>query len=63
MVCKMNLDLFFIRIYQIVRMYWKSVRQQNLPVTIKYPEMVAEIFSNFEGNEIPTFGKDNLWFL
>ena len=51
------------QIYQFSRMYWKSVRQQNLPVTIKYPEMVAEIFPHFEGNEIPTFGKDNLWFL
>ena len=41
----------------------KFVRQQNLPVTINYPEMVAEIFPHFEGNEIPDFGKDNLWFL
>jgi hypothetical protein len=51
------------QVYQFSRMYWKSVRQQNLPVTIKYPEMVAEIFPHFDGNEIPTFGKDNLWFL
>ncbi|MGR3809079.1 Piwi domain-containing protein [Jiulongibacter sp. NS-SX5] len=51
------------QVYQFSRMYWKSVSQQNLPVTIKYPEMVAEIFSNFEGSEIPEFGKSNLWFL
>lgn len=51
------------QVYQFSRMYWKSVRQQNLPVTIKYPEMVAEMFPHFEGNEIPDFGKDNLWFL
>ncbi|MBN1185147.1 MAG: hypothetical protein JXB49_22870 [Bacteroidales bacterium] len=51
------------QVYQFSRMYWKSVRQQNLPVTIKYPEMVAEIFPYFVGNEIPDFGKDNLWFL
>jgi hypothetical protein len=44
-------------------MYWKSVKQQNLPVTIKYPEMVAEIFPHFESEVIPPFGKDNLWFL
>jgi hypothetical protein len=44
-------------------MYWKPVRQQNLPVTIKYPEMVAEIFPHFQGNNIPDFGKNNLWFL
>lgn len=51
------------QVYQFSRMYWKSVSQQNLPITIKYPEMVAEIFSNFEGSEIPEFGKSNLWFL
>ncbi len=51
------------QVYQFSRMYWKSVRQQNLPVTIKYPELVAEMFPHFEGHEIPPFGKDNLWFL
>jgi hypothetical protein len=40
------------------------VRQQNLPVTIKYPEMVAQIAPHFSGGDIPaTIGKDNLWFL
>lgn len=51
------------QVYQFSRMYWKSVKQQNLPVTIKYPEMVAEMFPYFDGNEIPDFGKENLWFL
>src|SRR5690606_36654203 len=51
------------QVYQSSRMYWKSVRQQNLPVTIMYPEMVAEMLPYFEGNEIPDYGKDNLWFL
>ena len=51
------------QVYQFSRMYWKSVRQQNLPITIKYPEMVAEIFPHFQGNNIPDFGKNNLWFL
>jgi hypothetical protein len=51
------------QVYQFSRMYWKSVRQKNLPVSIKYPEMVAEIFPHFEGKKIPTFGKDNLWLL
>lgn len=51
------------QVYQFSRMYWKSVRQQNLPVTIKYPEMVAQIAPHFEGDEIPQFGRDNLWFL
>ena len=51
------------QVYQFSRMYWKSVSQQNLPVTIKYPEMVAEIFPYFENKSIPSFGRDNLWFL
>lgn len=50
------------QVYQFSRMYWKSVRQQNLPVTIKYPEMVAEMAPHFEEG-IPAYGKDNLWFL
>ena len=51
------------QVYQFSRMYWKSVKQQNIPVTILYPEMVAEIFPHFEIQELKQFGKDNLWFL
>lgn len=51
------------QVYQFSRMYWKSVKQQNLPVTIKYPEMVAEIVPHFSDAELPAFGKTNLWFL
>lgn len=51
------------QVYQFSRMYWKSLRQQNLPVTIKYPEMVAQIAPHFESEDIPPFGKSNLWFL
>lgn len=51
------------QVYQFSRMYWKSVRQQNLPVTIKYPEMVAQIAPHFQSNDIPEYGKTNLWFL
>ncbi len=49
--------------YQFSRMYWKSVSQQNLPVTSKYPEMVAQIAPHFKDGIIPDYGKDNLWFL
>lgn len=51
------------QVYQFSRMYWKSVSQQNLPVTIKYPEMVAETYPFFEYDVIPPFGQKNLWFL
>lgn len=51
------------QVYQFSRMYWKSVSQQSLPVTTKYPEMVAEIYPHFEGGKLYDFGKKNLWFL
>lgn len=51
------------QVYQFSRMYWKSISQQNLPVTIKYPEMVAEIYPFFQHDKLPEFGQRNLWFL
>lgn len=51
------------QVYQFSRMYWKSISQQNLPVTIKYPEMVAETYPFFESDKLPPFGQKNLWFL
>lgn len=44
-------------------MYLKPILKQNLPVTTKYPLMVAEIFPHFEYGTLPPFGKENLWFL
>lgn len=51
------------QVYQFSRLYWKSLRQQNVPITIKYPEMVAEIAPHFESGNIPPHGKEILWFL
>ncbi|MTI30401.1 hypothetical protein [Xanthovirga aplysinae] len=51
------------KVYQFSRMYWKSLKQQNLPVTIKYPEMIAKIAPHFKNCYIPKFGRENLWFL
>ncbi len=51
------------QIYQFSRIYWKQVKQQSLPVTIRYPEMVAEIFPHFNVHKLPQFGKNNLWFI
>jgi len=50
------------QVYQFSRLYWKSLRQQNVPITIKYPEMVAQIAPRFN-NGIPEDAKDKLWFL
>ena len=41
------------KVYQFSRMYWKSVNQKNLPVTIKYREMVAKVFPYSDNRFIP----------
>ncbi len=51
------------QVYQFSRIYWKSVKQQNLPVTIKYPEMVAEMAPHFNDENIPEEFENRLWFL
>ncbi len=51
------------QVYQFSRMYWKSLSQQNLPVTIKYPEMLAEVAPYFGDPDIPDASKNSLWFL
>jgi|AntAceMinimDraft_17_1070374.scaffolds.fasta_scaffold01054_4 hypothetical protein len=51
------------QVYQFSRMYWKSIKQRNKPVTIEYSKMVADLFSHFEGEELPDFAKQRLWFL
>jgi predicted nucleotide-binding protein (sugar kinase/HSP70/actin superfamily) len=60
---KQLVALLIDQVYQFSRMYWKSVSQQNLPVTLAYPEMVAEMFPFFRYSKLPDFGKGNLWFL
>ncbi len=57
-----TVEMLIGQVYQFSRIYWRSVRQQGLPVTIKYPEMIAEIMPHFDS---PTAypGKNGLWFL
>lgn len=56
------INLLLDQVYQFSRIYWKSVKQQGLPVTIKYPEMIAEIMPHFNNQAI--YPKQNsLWFL
>lgn len=50
------------QVYQFSRLYWKSLRQQNVPITIKYPEMVAQLVPRFQ-NDIKDESKSKLWFL
>ena len=51
------------QVYQFSRMYWKSVKQQNLPITIKYPELVAKMYPYFNEEDLNEFGRTNMWFI
>lgn len=51
------------QVYQFSRMYWKSVRQRNMPVTIEYSEIVAKMISHFKNRELEQFARNSLWFL
>lgn len=51
------------QVYQFSRMYWKSVRQRNMPVTIEYSEIVANMISHFENKTLEPFARNSLWFL
>lgn len=57
-----TVELLIGQVYQFSRIYWRSVRQQGLPVTIKYPEIIAEIMPHFD-NPIVYPEKGCLWFL
>jgi hypothetical protein len=48
---------------QIAELMDWGFNQQNLPVIIKYPEMVAQIYPHFERNTLPEFARKSLWFL
>lgn len=51
------------QVYQFCRLYWKSVKMQNVPITIAYPELVAQYVPHFNDEDLPDFGKHNLWML
>lgn len=51
------------QVYQFCRLYWKSVKMQNVPITIAYPELVAQYVPHFNDEDLPEFGKNNLWML
>ncbi|MBA4406993.1 hypothetical protein C0389_06940 [bacterium] len=51
------------QVYQFSRMYWKSVRQRNMPVTIEYSVLIAKMIAHFENKELEPFTRNSLWFL
>ena len=53
------------QVYQFSRMYWRSVKQRAMPVTILYSEKIAQMAANFPHKTVPDteIAKRTLWFL
>lgn len=52
-----------LQVCRFSQLYWKSVSRQWLPVTLRYPEMLAQIAPHFRYGDIPETGRESLWFL
>lgn len=59
------IDSVLLQCYQLSRMCWSTVDQQNVPITVKYPSMLAKQVPFFENDIIPNpeFACSNLWFI
>ena len=53
------------QIYEFSRIYWKSLKQQSLPVTVSYSKMIAEYSGNFNDNTVPSseIAQNTTWFI
>lgn len=53
------------QVYSFSRIYWKSIGQASLPVTISYSKIVADLAAHFPENRLPEnpVAHSNLWFL
>ncbi len=53
------------QVYQFSRVYWRSVKQRAMPVTILYSEKIARMAAEFPDKVIPKteISRRTLWFL
>lgn len=53
------------QVYEFSRIYWKSIRQQSHPVTVKYAKLIADFASKFENHVIPEneVSQTTAWFI
>jgi len=53
------------QVYSFSRIYWKSINQVSLPVTIAYSKIVADLAAHFPEHRLPEkeIAHSNLWFL
>ena len=58
-----DVELLLLQICRFSQLYWKSVSRQWMPVTLRYPEMLAQIVPHFKYKDLSETGSENLWFL
>ncbi len=53
------------QVYSFSRIYWKSINQVSIPVTIAYSKIVADLAAHFPEHSLPEeeIAHSNLWFL
>jgi len=62
-ISKTDEEQLLLQVCRFSQLYWKSVSRQWLPVTLRYPEMLAQIAPHFKYGDIPEEGRESLWFL
>lgn len=58
-----NTEVLLTQVCRFSQLYWKSISRQWLPVTLRYPEMLAQIVPHFKYIDTSEMGRENLWFL
>ena len=58
-----QVDVLLRQVCRFSQLYWKSVSRQWMPVTLRYPEMLAQIVPHFKYRDLSETGSENLWFL
>jgi hypothetical protein len=58
-----RIDQLLEQVYAFSFMHWRSVRQSPLPVTVKYPAMIASFMPWFKTKMLPAHGRTVPWFL
>lgn len=51
------------QVYDFTRLYWRSVSQPSIPVTIDYPRLLASQTAWFDDSALPGGLEERLWFL
>jgi hypothetical protein len=53
------------QVYKFSRIYWKSINQSSIPVTIEYSKIIADLVAHFPEHELPDneLAHNSLWFL